>query len=177
MKPMNHRPSRRLGAALLAGAVGAVGAACMLSTPAQSQSQSQAMPAGAGLEQPHTSTAEQILVGTWFGEAVLPGTPETLQQFLATRRADGSYTLEVRNYQEGRMRQRLVNSGVWSISNGIFVTLTTDIEGKKTTLSDPSFTQVFAVRGLTANEFRYQHLASGREIRVVRSTPDFRLPD
>ena len=159
-----------LGMALI-GHVAPAGAAGPPAPPAN--------PAPAAVEgaSPRFSHAEQLMVGTWFGDAVLPGKPETLQQFLATRRADGTYTLEVRNYQEGRMRQRIVNSGVWGISNGIYVTLTTDVEGQKTVLSDPSYTQVYVLRGLSANEFRYTHVGSGREFRVVRSTADFRLPD
>ncbi|RZJ15260.1 MAG: hypothetical protein EOO54_18720 [Haliea sp.] len=124
------------------------------------------------------SFPEQALTGSWYGEsgASTVAGAQT-QRFLTTRRADGTYSLEVRTYEMGKPTVKLTNTGLWGISNSLFFTLTTEVNGQRTAIREPAYTSAYLVRSITANEFVYQHIASGKELRVVRTSPDARLPD
>lgn len=124
------------------------------------------------------SYAERALTGAWYGESAASGaTAAQLQRFLTTRRPDGTYSLEVRTYENGKPTVKLTNNGLWGISNGLFFTVITEVNGQRTVIREPSYSAAYLVRGITGNEFVYQHIGTGRELRVVRVAPDTRLPD
>ncbi|MDO9403239.1 MAG: hypothetical protein Q7T87_04350 [Polaromonas sp.] len=143
--------------------------------PAPASQATTAAPAGTAAQ---VSFAERALVGTWYGESGATGPAGAqLQRFLTTRRPDGTYSLEVRTYENGKPTIQLANTGLWGISNSLFFTITTEVNGQRTAIREPAYTAAYLVRGITGNEFVYQHIASGRELRVVRAAPDARLPD
>lgn len=148
------------------------------STPVPSTPATPAAPASAVAQ---VSLAERTLVGTWYGESGFTGATGAsgaqLQRFLTTRRADGTYSLEVRTYENGKPTVRLTNTGLWGISNGLFFTVTTEVDGRQTAIREPTYTAAYLVRSIGGNEFAYQHIGSGRELQVVRTGPDTRLPD
>lgn len=121
------------------------------------------------------STKEALLVGTWLGEfAPQPGMP--LQRFLTTRRSDGSFTLVARLYEPGKPPSELVNSGLWGVSNGLYFTVTTEVNGARTNTRSAETVNPYLVRELQGDSFVYQHVLSGNVFRVNRVSPDTRLP-
>ncbi len=124
---------------------------------------------------PAPSAAEAMLVGTWLGAfQPQPGAP--LQRFLTTRRADGTYTLVARMYEEGKPPSELVNSGLWGVSNGLYFTVTTEIDGVRTDSRNPVMINAYLVGELQPDAFGYQHVLSGYRFQVTRVAPDTRLP-
>lgn len=123
------------------------------------------------------SEQEAMAAGTWYGE-FSGGAGQPLQRFLTTRAADGTFTLHARLYDKGRTTSELRNSGLWGVSNGMYFTVTTEINGKRTDFRSADVTNPYLVRNLTAISFEYQHIPSGHMFRVTRVDPaTARLPD
>ena len=123
------------------------------------------------------SDQEKLAIGTWYGE-FSPGPNQPLQRFINTRQADGSYTVQARLYEKGRFISELRNRGLWGISNGLYYTVTTEVNGEKTDLKNPEVTHPYLVRSINPTVFEYQHIASGNKFRVLRVDPaTVRLPD
>lgn len=122
------------------------------------------------------SEQEALAVGSWYGEFAA-GANQPLQRFLTTRFADGTYTLLARMYDKGRMMSELRNSGLWGVSNGLYFTFTTEIDGKRTDPRGADLSNPYLIRNLAVGAFEYQHIPSGRIFRVMRVDPTTRLPD
>ena len=129
------------------------------------------------------SIAEQRMVGTWYGEfAPSASSPMkrsiTAQRFITVRRADGTFTLQARMYQDGKKVAEARNSGMWGISNGMYFTVTTEVNGKPSDAKRPEAINAYLVKALDANRFEYMHVASGSQFTVTRADPaNVRLPD
>lgn len=122
------------------------------------------------------SESETLAVGTWYGEFA-GGAGQPLQRFLTTRLADGTFSLRARVYELGRF-QELNNRGLWGISNGMYFTVTTEVDGKRSDFRTADVTNPYLVRKLAVGEFEYQHIPSGRVFYVRRVDPaTARLPD
>jgi hypothetical protein len=116
-----------------------------------------------------------MMVGTWYGEfAPRPGMP--VQRFLYNRKADGSFTLVARLYAPGKPPTELRNSGLWGISNGLYFTVTTEVDGVRTDTRSPDTINPYLVQDLQQDAFSYRHVLSGNVFRVVRVPPDRSLP-
>ncbi|CAN5583798.1 hypothetical protein BH10PSE18_BH10PSE18_33320 [soil metagenome] len=121
------------------------------------------------------SAQEAMMVGTWYGEfAPRPGMP--VQRFLYNRKADGSFTLVARLYAPGKPPTELRNSGLWGISNGLYFTVTTEVDGVRTDTRSPDTINPYLVQDLQQDAFSYRHVLSGNVFRVVRVPPDRSLP-
>jgi hypothetical protein len=123
------------------------------------------------------SESEQMMVGTWYGEFA-PDPSKPVQRFVTTRNADGSYSIHARLYQNGKVIGELRNRGLWGLSNGMYFTVTTEVDDKKTDPRIPDVINAYLVQALAGNNFEYVHVASGNRFKVVRVPPDkARLPD
>jgi hypothetical protein len=123
------------------------------------------------------SMAEQRMVGTWYGEFA-PSASSPAQRFITVRRADGTFTLQARMYQDGKKVAEARNSGMWGISNGMYFTVTTEVNGKPSDAKRPEAINAYLVKVLDANRFEYMHVASGSQFTVTRADPaNVRLPD
>ncbi len=123
------------------------------------------------------SADEQRLVGTWYGEFT-PGGNAPMQRFITTRKADGTFSLRARMYQGSKMVAEARNSGLWGISNGMYFTVTTEVNGTRSDPKLPEAINAYLVQTLKPDWFQYVHFASGRQFVVVRVDADkARLPD
>lgn len=123
------------------------------------------------------SEQEALATGTWYGE-FSAGPDQPLQRFLTTRSADGTFALVARLYDRGRSTSELRNKGLWGVSNGMYFTVTTEVDGKRTDPRTADLVNPYLVRSLVAGSFEYQHIPSGRIFRVMRVDPAMtRLPD
>lgn len=129
------------------------------------------------------SIAEQRMVGTWYGEfAPSANSPVqraiTVQRFITVRRADGTFTLQARMYQGDKKVAEARNSGMWGISNGMYFTVTTEVNGMPSDAKRPEAINAYLVKALDPNRFDYMHVASGSQFTVTRTDPaNARLPD
>lgn len=123
------------------------------------------------------SETEQLMVGTWYGEFA-PAPSRPVQRFVTTRNPDGSFTIHARLYDGGKQVGELRNQGIWGVSNGMYFTVTTEVNGGKTDPRVPEVINAYLVQSLAGNEFEYVHVASGNRFKVVRVEADkARLPD
>lgn len=128
-----------------------------------------AAPAGAA------SPAELALQGLWTWEYQPEG--GALQRFLLERRADGTFTLVSRSYTAGRATTELVNTGLWGVSNGLYFTVTTQVNGQRVNVRDSALYNPYVIVGLQGEELRYLHLPTGIELRTRKVPATTRLPD
>lgn len=132
-----------------------------------------ALPATAG----PPSESEQLMVGTWYGEFA-PDPSKPVQRFITTRNADGSFALHARLYDHGKVIGELRNRGIWGVSNGMYFTVTTEVNERKTDPRIPDVINAYLVQVLAGNDFEYVHVASGNRFKVARVPPGTaRLPD
>jgi hypothetical protein len=123
------------------------------------------------------SEQEKTAVGTWYGE-FSSGADKPLQRFLSTRQPDGTYVLQARLYEKGKPTTELRNKGLWGISNGLYFTVTTEVNGLRTDFKSPEVSNPYLVRALGPEVFEYQHIPSGNLLRAIRVDPEkARLPD
>lgn len=122
------------------------------------------------------SASEALLIGTWYGEYA-PGPGAPVQRHVTTRRADGTFSLQARLYEPGKPPSDvLVNNGLWGVSNGLYFTVTTEVNGGRTDSRNPEIVNSYLVRDLQRNAFTYQHVLSGTELKVTRVPPETQLP-
>jgi hypothetical protein len=121
------------------------------------------------------SEAESALTGTWLGE-FRPSSDQPLQRFLTRRRADGTFEIMARLYDPQKPVQEVVNSGLWGVSNGLYFTVTTVINGQKTDVKSPDTVNSYVVQSLQPGEFAYRHVLSGYNFQVRKVPDDTRLP-
>lgn len=121
------------------------------------------------------SDAEVGLTGTWLGE-FRPSPDQPLQRFLTTRRADGTFEILARLYDPKKPVQEVLNSGLWGISNGLYFTVTTAINGSKTDVKSPDTVNSYVVQSLKPGEFSYRHLLSDYSFQVRKVPSDTQLP-
>ncbi|HTH77777.1 MAG TPA: hypothetical protein VL593_02280 [Ramlibacter sp.] len=123
------------------------------------------------------SPEEQAMVGTWYGE-FLPEVNAPLQRFITVRKADGTFTLHARMYQNDKLIGEARNSGLWGISNGIYFTVTTEVNGVRSDPKLPQAINAYLVKSLKPDRFEYVHFATGRDFVVTRVDPEkAQLPD
>jgi hypothetical protein len=123
------------------------------------------------------SDAESRAVGTWYGE-YQPAPRQALQRFITTRSADGTFVLHARMYDNGRLVADLRNSGLWGVSNGMYFTVTTEVNDRRTEARTPEVINAYLVQKLDGDDFEYVHVASGNRFRVKRvEAGSVRLPD
>jgi hypothetical protein len=123
------------------------------------------------------SVAEERMAGTWYGEFSAGG-PAPSQRFLTTRRADGTFTLQARMYEGGKVVAEARNGGMWGISNGMYFTVTTEINGAPSDAKRPDAINAYLVKSVDADRFEYVHVATGNRFVVTRVDPArARLPD
>jgi len=123
------------------------------------------------------STGETRLVGTWYGE-FSPNASSPVQRFITTRRVDGTFDLQARMYQDNKMVGEARNNGMWGLSNGMYFTVTTEVNGKPSDPKRPEAVNAYLVKSLEADRFSYVHVASGGQFTVTRVDPaSARLPD
>jgi hypothetical protein len=132
---------------------------------------------GADADEVAHSPDEQALVGTWYGE-FLPELNAPLQRFITVRKADGTFTLHARMYQNDKLIGEAKNNGLWGISNGIYFTVTTEVNGVRSDPKLPQAINAYLVKSVKPDRFEYVHFATGRDFVVTRVDPaKARLPD
>jgi hypothetical protein len=134
--------------------------------------------ASAGLTALGRSPTEAALAGTWLG--VSPYADDSVERFLLTLKVDGSYTLVVRmrkptDADASAPAVIVPSAGRWSASGGIFVTVATQAGDRALDLRDRNLGAIYAVRGLDAQSFSYQHIASGAFYPTRRVSADTAL--
>lgn len=157
--------------------VGACSLVCTLATAQQGAPPGmvQAPASSPRLAQPAPSAAEAALQGVWAWELTAPG--GALSRFLIQRRPDGNFTLISRTYAAGRATAELVNGGLWGVSNGLYFTVTTEVNGQRVDTRDSALYNPYVILALEGDVLRYRHLPTGLELRTLKVRPDTRLPD
>ena len=121
------------------------------------------------------SADEVTLTGTWLGEyRPMPNAP--VQRHLTTRNADGTFTLTARMYEPGKTPSELVNTGIWGVSNGMYFTVTTAVNGTPTNTRNPETISPYLVRDLQKDSLSFQHVLSGVVLKAARVAPETKLP-
>lgn len=133
--------------------------------------------AGAATAVHAQSREEQLAAGAWYGE-FSAGADKPVQKFITVRNADGSFSLQARMYEKGKAVSEVRNQGLWGVSNGMYFTVTTTVNGQGTNKRSSDVVNAYLLQRLSADEFEYQHVASGNSFRVTRiDSSKVRLPD
>lgn len=122
------------------------------------------------------SPQEQAAAGRWFAEYA-PNAQAPVQRFIMQRNTDGTFILQSRMYAQGKMVGELRNAGLWGISNGLFFTVTTEVNGQKTDTKNPETVNPYLVRTLEKDRFVYQHIPTGTVLNARMVDAAFQLPN
>ena len=109
--------------------------------------------------------ADQGLVGCWSGEDYQPALRQTTR-WLIQRNADQTFQIEFG--VPGAPPQREI--GRWSANGSTYTTVTTSINGEAVEPFDPSYTDTYVLRDVTANSVTYyqsQRKLTFKSVRVA----------
>jgi hypothetical protein len=121
-------------------------------------------------------TFSRAIVGYWYGENYQPAFHNYFQA-LGQDRADGTFEVEFRRYENCKLVSRQRESGTWSIANGVVRGETTAIDGAATDRSDPSFRDAYDILKLDEHDFQSRHMPDGTIFKLQRVNAKFRFPD
>lgn len=79
-------------------------------------------------------------------------------------------------YEPGKPSIELTNTGIWGVSNGMYFTVTTSVNGAPTNTRNPETISPYLVRDIQKDSFTYQHVLTGVLLKVSRVAPDTKLP-
>jgi hypothetical protein len=108
----------------------------------------------------------QSIVGKWLG---LESPQQQVKCWLNNRRQDGTFDVTFLVAAPFGLRQQ-VEQGTWSFADGLYSTITTQIDGRTVNPADPQFRDTYRVIKLTEDKFVYSHI-DGRQF------PAYRMPD
>lgn len=110
----------------------------------------------------------QDLSGRWYGQGETSG---GFLEWMFDLLPDGNFIIEFRAYRECRVVFRQVESGQWSLENGILATISDLINGK----AQYSY-KSYELQTVRDAEIEYQHRESGRFFRSRRVPADMPWP-
>lgn len=110
----------------------------------------------------------QDLTGRWYGEGYQG---RIYLHWITERMPGGFFAVEFRQYEECRLVREQKESGRWSFKDGLYSTVTTEINGKSVAFSDD-----YIVDSLEADVFRYHHREKGMSFVARRKPADFDWP-
>lgn len=97
-------------------------------------------------------------------------------QWLMITRANGTFSVEFREFENCHPKYFQTETGRWSVSGGIITDKTLAINSKPVP-DTPYFTDTYKIIELTDSKMRILHEKSGQEWTLERVTADFNFPD
>jgi hypothetical protein len=107
---------------------------------------------------PRPVSAER-LAGCWVGEDVQP-VVRRKTAWRMERRPDGSFTVAFRPL-EGPPAPVQTEQGQWRWRDGLYTTITTQVDGRPVDVRNPNYTDTYEVRSLTDTDMSYVHTRLG----------------
>ncbi|MFZ5564161.1 MAG: lipocalin family protein [Thermodesulfobacteriota bacterium] len=114
------------------------------------------------------------IVGMWFGthqQDEIDGDIQTLSRF----NSDGTFVIEFRVIQDGKLVGEQVESGTWKLKDGVKTLVTTHINGYPLS-KEEIITDAYYIHKLTNTEQHYEHIKTGAKFNAVRVDEGFVFP-
>lgn len=121
---------------------------------------------------PAFATSAGDLVGLWYGEGFQP-LWDREAQWMADRRADGTFEIEFRIVYQCQVEMRQVETGVWDVSDETLRTVTETIDGIEV---DMPILQEYVIESFDGDHFSYRHLGTGAAFQARRVQAGFSIP-
>lgn len=125
-----------------------------------------------------TQTNRKNLIGTWFLSQ--PTTNDGLWRVLSKLSADGTYTMKFEEYQDGRIVQSYVETGLWGVSANIHFTITQGgfVDGRRVVVPPdrPGNYLAYRIEELNESTFVYQSVVSENRFTASKVPDNFRMP-
>ena len=113
-------------------------------------------------------SAEQMLAGMWFMQGVEHG---AFAQFIYDRRANGTFSVKIRNLEECALVREWLEAGTWTYKAGAIEQATTMVEGTTTDYHD-----TFRVLSQARSEVRVVDVQTRIQWRLLRVNANFQFP-
>ncbi len=113
--------------------------------------------------------------GRWYGEDYEQD-PGVRTQWLNYRAADGTFSVEFRQYRNCQLEMRQIESGHWSLVGSVYTMVTEWVEFSLILPGEPHYTEVYDVVTLEARAMSYRHRRTGILFKARQVGPDFDFP-
>jgi hypothetical protein len=113
------------------------------------------------------------IVGRWHGAEYQPTNSKYLLHWVLDRRLDGKFSLTTYEEIDCRLVPFSRESGEWSIGNGLYTMITTEVDGNKVDVSNRFYTDVYRIDEIGADRIVYTSIAMGITFYGTRVQPDF----
>jgi hypothetical protein len=110
------------------------------------------------------------MIGLWYGEGYQPLFKSRFQ-WLMDRRADGTFEVEFRHYEECRLTYRSVETGTWSADSAQYVSRTLTINSRPVNVE-----HVYRIARHSDDEMDYIWIEGNVPYHSTKVDPVFRIP-
>jgi len=111
------------------------------------------------------------LEGNWYGEGYQPQTGK-YHQWFKQQKADGTYIVDFRRYEECKLVERQVETGIWRRTPMGWCDKVTAINGRMVQSTQDDY----VIKDMDGTKMRYQHSGTGETWTSRRVGPDFKFP-
>lgn len=115
------------------------------------------------------------LEGRWYGESYQPSLGKKTQEVM-DRRADGTFEIEFRLYENCELKFDEKEAGRWSVNGRIYHTDTLYVNGRAVDTKLSFYHDDYEIERLGTGEFTYRHVKSGVTATSRKVGPDFIFP-
>jgi hypothetical protein len=123
------------------------------------------------------SSFDTKFVGYWYGENYQSSVRTYFQEF-DTNRTDGTFEVEFREYLNCTLVERQIETGSWSIANGIVHQITQSINGKPVDATkDVTLIDDYQILVLDDHDYQSKDLRTGDVFKVWRLGRHFQFPN
>lgn len=112
------------------------------------------------------------VVGIWYGSGIQPQNGPDPIHWMVERRADGSFLFKSFHERDCRIIPATIETGRWSMSNGIYTMITETVDGRSVDTADGYFQDVYLIESVSHAEVTVKSLTYGTRFVATRVGPD-----
>jgi hypothetical protein len=99
------------------------------------------------------------VAGRWYGVESQPRESDSPVHWILERHGDGTFDLTTFEERNCKVVAFTRESGRWSLSNGLYSTVTTEVNGKKVDSSKRYYQDIYALEEVTSDRIAYTSIA------------------
>jgi hypothetical protein len=115
------------------------------------------------------------LEGYWYGKGYQPDMRKTMQ-WLTINRANGSYSVEFREYSNCELKFAQMEEGRWTVSGDVLTKRTLTVNGQPVR-DEPYYRDTYRIIELSDRKMRIVHEKTGQDWTSERVAKDFTFPE
>ena len=113
------------------------------------------------------------VAGRWYGVERQPRESSYPVHWIVERHEDGTFDVTTFEEKNCKVIAFTRESGRWALSNGLYSTITTEVDGKRVNSSERYYQDIYALEEVTPDRMIYTSIAEGIRFTGKRVPEDF----